>query len=153
MLTFKFLHIAFMFMAVAVALGPELLLRGIGRSGDVRTIRIGYSLADRLGKAIPVLFTVGLVFGLLTAWTQGLDFFAPWLLIAYALFIVATILGARFTSPHVATVAQRAAQSPDDEPSPELAAALADRRGSILFVLDVIIIIAFVFDMVVKPFS
>lgn len=49
MLIIKFLHIAFMFMAVAVALGPELLLRGIGRSGDVRTIRTGYALADRLG--------------------------------------------------------------------------------------------------------
>ena len=153
MVIFKFLHIAFMFMAVAVALGPELLLRGIGRSGDVRTIRTGYSLADRLGKAIPILFTIGLVFGLLTAWTQGLDFFAPWLLIAYALFILATILGARVTAPHIAHVAELAAQSSDDAPSPELAAAIADRRGDILFALDLIIIIAFVFDMVVKPFS
>ena len=153
MLIFKFLHITFMFIAVAVALGPELLLRGISRSGDVRTIRTGYSLADRLGRSIPVLFTVGLVFGLLTAWTQGLDFFAPWLLIAYALFILAMILGARVTAPHVAHVAELAAQSPDDSPSPELAAAIADRRGDMLFALDLVIIIAFIFDMVVKPFS
>lgn len=107
-----------MFMAVAVALGPELLLRGIGRSGDVRTIRTGYSLTDRLGKAIPVLFTIGLVFGLLTAWTQGLDFFAPWLLIAYALFILATILGARVTAPHVAHVAELAAKARMTRPHP-----------------------------------
>lgn len=150
---FKFLHIAFMFTAVAAALGPGPLLLAIGRSGDVRAIRTGYSLASRLGRAIPFLFLGGLVFGLLTAWTQGFDFFAPWLLIAYALFILASILSARFNLPHIAHVAELAAQSADDTPSPELADTLADRRGDIFFVLDAIIIIAFVFDMVVKPFS
>jgi hypothetical protein len=153
LLLFKFLHIGFMFMAVTVALGPELLLRGIGRSGNVGAIRTGYSLADRLGRAIPALFGIGLVFGLLTAWTQGLNFLAPWLIIAYVLFIVATVLGARFTTPHIAHVAELAAKSPNDSPSADLAAALADRRSDVLFAVDVIIIIAFVFDMVLKPFS
>ena len=41
MTIFKFLHIAFMFAAVATAMGPELLLRGISRSGDVQAIRTG----------------------------------------------------------------------------------------------------------------
>lgn len=150
---FKFLHIAVMFGAVAVAWGPEPLVLAIGRSNDVRAIRTGYALASRVGRAIPILFTIGLIFGLLAVWTQEFDFFAPWLLIAYALFIVATIVGAAFSSPHIAHVAELAAQSPDDQPSPELAAALADRRGEILFVVDLVIIIAFVFDMVVKPFS
>lgn len=149
----KFLHIVVMFGAVAVALGPEPLVLAIGRSKDVRAIRTGYALAGRVGRAIPILFTIGLIFGLLAAWTQELDFFAPWLLIAYALFIVATIIGAAFSSPHIANVAELAAQSPDDQPSPELAAALADRRGEILFAVDLVIIIAFVYDMVVKPFS
>jgi hypothetical protein len=153
MLLFKFLHIGVMFVAVVVALGPELLLRGIGRSGDVRAIRVGYSLADRLGRAIPALFGIGLVFGLLTAWSQGLNFFAPWLLVSYVLFVVATVVGARFTTPHIAHVAELAGQSPNDSPSPELAAALADRRGDILFAFDAIIIVAFIFDMVLKPFS
>ena len=73
--------------------------------------------------------------------------------IAYALFILATILGARVTAPHIAHVAELAAQGPNDSPSPELAATIADRGGDILFALDFIIIIAFIFDMVVKPFS
>jgi hypothetical protein len=153
MLIFKFLHIGVMFGAVATALGPELVLRGISRSGDVRAIRTGYSLAERIGKAIPPLFFIGLIFGLLTAWVGGTNFLAPWLLIAYLLFVVATILGARFTTPHVSHVATLAAQSPDGAPSPELATALADRRADILFALDTIIIAAFVFDMVIKPFS
>ncbi|MDQ2934186.1 MAG: DUF2269 family protein [Chloroflexota bacterium] len=142
-----------MFAAVATALGPELLLLGIGRSGDVHAIRAGYSLGHSLGRAIPILFVIGLVFGLLTVWTGGFNFFAPWLLIAYALFVVATVIGARIVAPHIARVAELAAQSPDDAPSPELVAALANRRADRLFALDVIIIIAFVFDMVVKPFS
>ncbi len=153
MLILKFLHIGFMFAAVATSLGPELLLRGIGRSGDLSAIRTGYSLAHRIGRAIPFLFMIGLVFGLLTVWTRGFNFFAPWLLIAYALFVIATIIGARIVAPHIARVAELAAHSPDNAPSPELAAALADRRADRFFALDVIIISAFIFDMVVKPFS
>jgi hypothetical protein len=153
MLIFKFLHIAVMFAAVAIALGPELVLRGIGRSRDVRVIRAGYSLAERIGRAIPPLFFTGLIFGLLTAWVGGMNFLAPWLLIAYGLFIVATILGARVTAPHVSHVAALAARSPDEAPSTELATAMAGRRADVLFAVDAIIILAFVFDMVVKPFT
>lgn len=149
----KFLHIAVMFTAVAVSLGPELLLRSIGRSGDVRAIRTGYSLAERIGKAIPPLFFTGLIFGLLTAWSRGFNFFAPWLLIAYVLFVVATIVGAAFAAPHIARVAALARESPDDAPSAELATVLASNRGDALFVIDSLLIVAFVFDMVVKPFS
>lgn len=142
-----------MFTAVAVALGPELLLRSIGRSGDVRAIRTGYTLAHRLGKAIPPLFFAGLILGLLTAWSGGFNFFAPWLLIAYVLFVIATIVGARFTTPHIAQVAAIAGESPDDSPSSELATVLASNRGDALFVIDALLIVAFVFDMVIKPFS
>ena len=149
----KFLHIAVMFAAVATALGPELLLLRISRSGDVRAIRTGYSLGERIGKAIPLLFFTGLIFGLLTAWTGSFNFLAPWLLIAYVLFVVATIVGARVVAPHISHIAALAAQSSDEAPSAELAAALTGRRADLLFVVDVIIIAAFLFDMVLKPFS
>jgi hypothetical protein len=153
MLILKFLHIGVMFAAVAVSMGPDLLLRSIGRSGDVRGIRTGYSLGERIGKWIPPLFFIGLIFGLLTAWVGGMNFLAPWLLIAYVLFIVATLLGARVFAPHIARVAELAAQSPEEAPSAELATALADRRTEILFMVEGLIIVAFVFDMVLKPFS
>lgn len=128
-------------------------MRSIGRSGDVRAIRTGYSLAERIGKAIPPLFFTGLIFGLLTAWSSGFNFFATWLLIAYVLFVLATIAGAAFATPHIAHVAALARESPDDTPSPELATVLATNRGDVLFVIDSLLIVAFVFDMVVKPFS
>jgi hypothetical protein len=153
MLVLKFLHIAVMFTAVAISTGPELVLRGVARSGDVRAIRAGYAIADRIGKAIPPAFFIGMILGLLTAWAGGFNFLAPWLLIAYVLFVVATILGARFASPHIAHVAALAVQSPDEAPSAELATALADRGANVIFVVESLIIIAFVFDMVLKPFS
>ena len=153
MFILKFLHIAVMFAAVGVSLGPELLLRGIGRSGDVRAIRTGYSIAHRIGRAIPPLFVVGLIFGLLTAWAGAMNFLAPWLLIAYGLFVVATLLGARAIAPHIARVAALAAESPDGAPSTELTAAVTDPRVDTLVMVEVIVILAFVFDMVVKPFS
>ncbi|HET7677403.1 MAG TPA: hypothetical protein VFK38_06080 [Candidatus Limnocylindrales bacterium] len=150
---FKFLHIATMFMAVALALGPALLLHRVAPDADVRLVRGLFGAADRLGRFIPLLFTAGLVFGLITAWTGRFDFFAPWLLIAYALFIVASITGAGFTAPWIKRVAALAESSPDGPATGELAAALADRRAHALFWLDVVIIVGFVFDMVVKPFS
>jgi uncharacterized membrane protein len=150
---FKFLHIAFMFAAVTAALGPEPLLGAIARSRDVAAIRTGFTIANRLSRAIGPLFTVGLLFGLLTAWNEGFNFFAPWLLIAYALFITSTLVGVAVVAPHVTRVAQLAANSPADAPSPELAGALASRRGELLSVFVAVLILAFVFDMVVKPFS
>jgi hypothetical protein len=119
----------------------------------VGAIRSGFTIGASLGKAIGPLFTVGLLFGLLTAWNEGLNFFAPWLLIAYALFIISTIAGVALTAPRIARVAQLAAESPIDRPSPELAEALADGRSELLFLFDAMLILAFIFDMVVKPFS
>ncbi len=153
MIILKFLHIAVMFTAVTVSLGPELVLRSIGRSGDVRSIRSGYSIAERIGKAIPPLFFTGLIFGLLTAWSGSFNFFAPWLLIAYVLFVLATIAGAALAAPHIAHVAALARESPDEAPSTELTTALASNRGDVLFAIDSLLIVAFLFDMVIKPFS
>ena len=85
--------------------------------------------------------------------TGGFDFFRPWLLIAYGLFIAATILGAGIHNPWNKQVLAAATASPDDAPSPELLALVADRREKIAVRADVVIIGAFIFDMVVKPFG
>ena len=42
---FVFLHVATMFGAVAISLGPTFVLRRIGRSGDVPAIRRSFALA------------------------------------------------------------------------------------------------------------
>ena len=74
-------------------------------------------------------------------------------LIAYVLFIITAIIGARITEPWFKRVAETAASSPDEAPSPELRAALDDPRARFTDWFDPIIILVFIFDMIVKPFG
>jgi hypothetical protein len=152
MLVLKFLHIASMFTGVAIALGGGGVVALIAR-GDVRTIRSAFRVMTRLSPVIPTFFTLGVAFGLATAWTGGLDFLRPWLLIAYVLFIAATILGAAFESPWQKRVLAAAMASPEESPSAELQVLMRDPRERLAFWATLVIIAAFIFDMVVKPFG
>lgn len=150
---FVFLHVATMFTAVAAAIGPGYLLHRIGRSADVPTIRRSFALAAPVFKAIPILFTAGAALGIVAIFTNGLNPFEPFLLIAYVMFVMATFVGIRFDTPWERLVTRLAAESPDEAPSPDLTAALHDPRMKWVTWFDRLIILAFVFDMVVKPFS
>ena len=150
---FVVLHIATMFTAVAIALGPAYLLQRIGHSGDVPTIRASFALAAPLSKAIPVLYGLGAALGIVAIFTNDLDPFEPFLLIAYALFILASVVGFTMNKPWFERVVKLSEESPDDSPSAELTAALHDPRMQVVDWFDRIIILAFIFDMVLKPFS
>jgi len=150
---FVFLHVATMFAAVAVTIGIPLLLRSIGRSGDVPAIRGSFTRARPFLNAIPVLFTLGAAFGVVAIFTNGFNPFAPFLLIAYALFIVATAIGILVTGPWYERVGRLAAESPSEHPSGELAVALTEPRMVWVDWIDRIIVLAFIFDMIVKPFG
>jgi hypothetical protein len=150
---FLFLHIATMFTAVAVTLGPWLLLRGVGRTRDVPTIRRTFALALPITRFVPILYGLGAALGIVAIFTNGFDPFQPFLLIAYGLFIIATVVGAVVTEPWLKRVAKTAAESPDAAPSPELAIALDDPRIRVIDWFDPLLVLAFVFDMVVKPFG
>jgi len=153
MLVLKFLHIALVFSGVALGLGGGGIVALMARSGDVRTIRSAFGVMVKLQPAIPGFFGLGVLFGLAYAWTSGLDFLRPWLLIAYVLAIAATILGAGFESPWHKRVLAAALASPEVSPSEELQALLHDPRERFAFWATVLIILAFIFDMVVKPFG
>jgi hypothetical protein len=150
---FVFLHVATMFTAVAMALGPAYLLQRIGRQADVPTIRRSFALAAPIFKAIPILFTSGAALGIVAIFTNGWNPFEPFLLIAYVMFVMATVVGITMDAPWEKRVTRLAAESPDDAPSPELTAALHDPRMKWVNWFDRLIILAFVFDMIVKPFS
>jgi hypothetical protein len=142
-----------MFAAVAISIGPTVVLRRIGASGDVPAIRRSFALAAPIVRAIPILFGVGALLGIVAIFVNDFDPFQPFLLIAYVLFIAATIVGAVITTPWFKRVTQLAAESPDAAPSPELSAALEDPRALFTDWFDPIIILAFLFDMIVKPFG
>jgi hypothetical protein len=150
---FVFLHIATMFLAVAMTIGPSLLLRRIGRSGDVLAIRRSFAVAAPLIKLVPPIFGVGALLGIVAIFTNGLNPFQPFLLIAYVLFVLATVVGITVTDPWFKRVTAAAGESPDAAPSPELTAALKDPTARVIDWFDPFIILVFIFDMVVKPFS
>jgi len=150
---FVFLHIATMFTAVTATIGPTLLLRRIGKSGDVPTIRRSFAMAGPIIKVAPALYGLGAALGIIAVFTNGFDPFQPFLLTAYVLFVVATAVGIRFNAPWFQRVAETSAASPDAAPSPELAAALDAPVARFLDWFDPLIILLFIFDMVVKPFG
>lgn len=153
MRVFVFLHIATMFGAVAGTIGPTILLRRIGKSGDVPAIRRSFAMAAPIIKVAPALYGLGAALGVVAVFTNGFDPFQPFLLIAYGLFVVATVVGIRFNAPWFQRVVQSSADSPDAAPSPELAAALEAPVARFLDWFDPLIILLFIFDMVVKPFG
>lgn len=151
---FVFLHVATMFAAVAISIGPTIVLRRIGASGDVPAMRRAFALSAPIIRAIPILFSVGALLGIVAIFANGFNPFQPFLLIAYALFIVASVVGGAITSPWFKRITQLAANSPDAAPSAELSAALDDPRARFINDwFDPIIILAFLFDMIVKPFG
>jgi hypothetical protein len=152
-LAFKFLHIATMFFAVAAALFGEIGVQAVARRGDVLGLRALGPTLEVLGKAGPVLFLTGLAFGLLAAWTGEFNLLAPWLLISYALFAFAMAVGALVSGPWAKRVVEAAFASPSEEPSVELRAAIADRRGPVSSAVLAVVIVTFVFVMVFKPLS
>ena len=148
---FKYLHILTMFAAVAAAFVPEIWLHIMARRADVAGLRGYLPLTAQVGRLIPVLFVVGLVFGLLAAWAGELDFFQPWLIGAYVIFAIAMATGALVGGPWAGRMAAAASDSPTDAPSPALKAAIHDQRGVISTTILMLSIIVIVYLMVAKP--
>ena len=153
MRVFVFLHVATMFTAVAMSIGVPTLLRRIGKSRDVPAIRRSFTLAQPFIKVIPALFGGGALLGIVAIFTNGFNPFQPFLLIAYVLFILATVVGITIPAPWYQRIVKLSAESPDEAPSSELSAALNDPRMDLNDWFDRLIILAFVFDMIVKPFG
>ena len=147
----QFLHVLTMFAAVATALIGEVGLHLLGRSGNVAGIRAFMSSLGPVMNLSPILFVVGLLFGLAAAIVGGLNLLAPWLIASYVVFAIAMAVGAVVSGPWAVRVGQAAEASPADAPSTELAAALHDSRGAISTGILMTALVVIVFLMVVKP--
>lgn len=151
-ITWKFLHIATLFFGVALALSGEIAVRRVAGSGDVRAIR---TVVERVrpiaGPLATVLFIVGVGFGFLAALAGEIDLLRPWLILAYVAFGSAMIIGITVIDPWVDRLARSAAASPDDAPSDELRRVIDDRVALAGTGALMMLIVALVFIMVVKP--
>jgi hypothetical protein len=148
---FKFLHILSMFAAVAATVLPEVVLHLVANTRDARAIRTFGLITQRIGKVTPVLFISGVAFGLLAAWSGSLDFFKPWLIGAYVLFVAATAIGIAYTDPWTARVTALAGSNDTESASPDLEAAIADGRAKLWSAILMVILVTMIFLMVFKP--
>ena len=147
------LHISLMFTAITISYGPALLTELAYRSGRVATLR-GVALASApIARLIPVFYITGGLFGLWTAINFGYNLLAPWLLIAYVLFAGAMTTGIGFNSKFGPRLLAATADAPDGPLTPEIVALFTDPRYRLVTTVDLFVVIAFLFDMVVKPFS
>jgi hypothetical protein len=149
-----FLHISLIFAGITVGYGVTLMLRVAYMSGQVGIMRgVGFA-AGKVGPAIPILFIAGGVFGLLTGIASGLDLLAPWLLIAYVLFVIAMLIGFFENAATGRKLGPLLMAADPGQPIPAAVRELFDSpRARYLLVIDVLLPFLFVFDMVVKPFS
>ena len=155
MLIFKALHILSMFTMVTIFSGGELFYALAIHGRDVRALAWLHRTEKRFGIAFVALgaLVAGVIFGLLTAATGGLDFFDGWLIAAYllvALFFVSSAIFARATIKLAdKAVEADAGQRPIEEVVAEMA---ASNRALILFGVNATIFGAIIVDMVLKPF-
>ena len=148
-----FTHIGLMFGAVMISFGPALVMQIAERSGQMALVR-GVAMASKpIGPAIPIFFISGGVFGLLTAINVGYNLLAPWLVIAYLLFLIAMVTGAGINRTFLLRLVPLVKDAPDGELTEPVRALFAEPRYRFVNVLDYIVILALIFDMVAKPFS
>ena len=91
---FVFLHVLTMFVAVALSGGGQIFLLAIANRRNPAAIRDSFAADKQLVRYIRVLFPLGLVFGLIAVFVHRFDPFAPWLLLAYVLFVAGVVTGA-----------------------------------------------------------
>lgn len=150
---FRYLHILAMFFAVALAVSSELVARRVAMTGDVRAIRITVARVKPLANIATILFLAGFAFGIVAALTGQINLLAPWLILAYAAFVTATLVGILVVDPWTARLGAAAEASPDDAPSDELRTVIADPMARAASWALMVLIATLVFTMVVKPFA
>lgn len=150
---FKFLHIAAMFFAVALAVSGELVLRAVANSGEVVAIRTVTARVRPLANASTVLLLAGVGFGIVAALAGQINLLATWLILAYVAFLAAMALGITIGDPWVGRLERAAAESPAEAPSDELRAVIADPRARAATWALMVLVAVLVFVMVVKPLS
>ena len=94
-----FLHVAAMFTAVTLTVGGDLYFLRVAIEGNaIATSRLGHAIRRR-GPITGPIIEIGVVFGILTAILGGFNLLAPWLVGAYIVIIVMTVLAFRVAAP------------------------------------------------------
>lgn len=144
---FKFLHILAMVLAVGIAVGSDFLLYRIAMTHEVQAIRAAFQAAWRYSTLAQLFFIVGMIFGLMAAFFSQFNFFAPWLLIAYALLAAILVIRGSITLPWQQRVLH-AASADENQGLVELLNAKNVRTVQWAYLAMLVVII---YAMVMKP--
>jgi hypothetical protein len=148
-----FLHVLTMFVAVACSYGPTAMFLLAIRSNRIERARAVGLAVGPLIKLIPIVFGIGALFGLGAALVVGYNLFAPWLLISYALFGVASAIGAIYGGPFAGRLTQAFGVATEGPFPPAATALVRNRKFLAIQALDFATIVLLILDMVFKPFS
>ena len=148
-LILKFAHVAFMFMATALAVGTPIVLLLIARTGDASLIQRGFGAAGAAFRAASSLYGLGIVLGVSTALAAGYDLGAGWLVISYVL--VAALAGANMAFARWADRLALTVEGPRPGGAPELRALARSPIPLVSLATKVALTLVIVFVMVVKP--
>jgi hypothetical protein len=155
MLVFKALHILSMFAAVTFLIGEALAYAVAIWRGDVAGMAaIRRMLGGRPVIGVAFLFA-GIMFGLLTALTGRMDFFAGWLIAAYVLIVALFAVNASPWVQRLPKLGQEAMEAAAGQRSlDEVRQSMAATRTVILVAVasNVLLFAAIIADMVLKPF-
>jgi len=125
----------------------------IARSGDVRALRRVLAAEDRFAPVGGGIFLLGIALGLVAAIVVGFNLTEPWLVIGYFLAAIILINAFWYHIPTSNKLKALTEASSDEEPSPELRAAINAPIGAVMNVVDSVVWLALIFVMVAKPFS
>ncbi len=143
-----FFHVGSMFLATALAVGPSTMLFLTARSRDRGAIKRTFGFATPVFRLGGLAYGIGILFGVLTAMSGSIDLTAPWLVASYTLIIllVATNLVFERWTRRV-----EAAAAGDVEARGPLEAVLREPTALLSLAGMILITLAIVFVMVVKP--
>ena len=139
-------HVASMFLATALAIGPSTMLFLVARSSDLGAIKRTFGLAKPVFRVGGAAYGLGILFGALTAMSGSIDLTAPWLVTSYVLVVllIATNLVFERWSRRVDAAAK------GDEVA-AVDAVVRERTAALSLAGMILITLALVFVMVVKP--
>jgi len=155
LLIFKALHILSMFTMVTVFLGGEVFYTVAYWRRDARAMAWIHrtEVQTRLPLVGFAFLLTGIVFGLLTAATGGLDLFKGWLIAAYVL-VVAFIVNGGLLGERMLRLARKAVEADAGKRAfDEVVRDMATTPAAWLFFpVNIAIFAAIILDMVLKPF-
>ena len=150
MSTYEFLlfaHLLFVVTWVGTDIALQVLSFRVLRAGPERTVSFTADV-EWLGTRLLVPSSLLVIlFGVLLASNVGYDFGATWITLGFVAFALSFIAGAGFLGPETGRISRLAAdRGPED---PDVQARI--KRVLLVSRIELIILIAVILDMVIKP--